>query len=72
MKAILLEKPQSFRAIEIAEPAKPAAGEALVRIHRIGICGTDYGGYLGKMPFFPIREFPATSLAWKFSPWATG
>ena len=37
------------------EPAAPAAGQALVRVHRIGICGTDFSGYLGKMPFI---EFP--------------
>src|SRR5437763_3674235 len=45
MKAIQLEKPRSFLRIEIAEPAAPGPGEALVRIHRVGICGTDHGGY---------------------------
>ena len=62
MKAIQLEKPQSFRAIEIAEPAAPGAGEALVRIDRIGICGTDYGGYLGKMPFYSYPRIPGHEL----------
>src|SRR5436190_14306632 len=62
MKAIQLEKPQSFRRIEIAEPPEPGPGEALVRIHRIGICGTDYGGYLGKMPFFSYPRIPGHEL----------
>lgn len=62
MKAIQLEKPQSFRAIEIAEPLAPTAGEALVRIHRIGICGTDYGGFLGKMPFYSYPRIPGHEL----------
>jgi alcohol dehydrogenase len=62
MRAILLEKPQSFRAIDVAEPAAPSAGEALVRIHRIGICGTDYGGYLGKMPFYTYPRIPGHEL----------
>jgi 2-desacetyl-2-hydroxyethyl bacteriochlorophyllide A dehydrogenase len=62
MKAIQLEKPQSFRIIDISEPAQPAPGEALVRIHRIGICGTDYGGYLGKMPFFSYPRIPGHEL----------
>jgi len=68
MKAIQLEKPQAFRSIDIPEPASPGAGEALVAIHRIGICGTDYSGFLGKMPFFSYRGFHATNSAWKFSP----
>ena len=41
MKALQLEKPQAWRRIDIAEPAAPAAGEVLLRVHRIGICGTD-------------------------------
>jgi 2-desacetyl-2-hydroxyethyl bacteriochlorophyllide A dehydrogenase len=62
MKAIQLEKPQSFRELEIPEPAAPGPGEALLRIHRIGICGTDYGGYLGKMPFYSYPRIPGHEL----------
>lgn len=62
MKAIQLEKPLNFRQIEIDEPAAPAAGQALVRIHRIGICGTDLSGYLGKMPFFSYPRIPGHEL----------
>ena len=54
MKAIQLEKPLSFRHIDAPEAAQPGPGEVLVRIHRVGICGTDLSGYLGKMPFFSI------------------
>jgi 2-desacetyl-2-hydroxyethyl bacteriochlorophyllide A dehydrogenase len=52
MKAISLDAPRKLRQLDIREPAAPAPGEALVRVHRVGICGTDLGGYLGKMPFF--------------------
>jgi 2-desacetyl-2-hydroxyethyl bacteriochlorophyllide A dehydrogenase len=62
MKAISLDQPQSFRRIELPEPAAPASGEALVRVHRIGICGTDYSGYLGKMPFFSYPRVPGHEL----------
>lgn len=62
MKAISLDAPQTFRALDIPEPNPPAADEALVRIHRIGICGTDYGGYLGKMPFFSYPRIPGHEL----------
>ncbi len=62
MKAISLDQPHQFRQLEIPEPAAPAPGEALVRIHRIGICGTDYSGYLGKMPFFSYPRIPGHEL----------
>lgn len=62
MKAIQLEKPQSFRQIEVAEPTAPGPGEAIVRVHRVGICGTDYSGFLGKMPFFSYPRIPGHEL----------
>jgi len=62
MKAIQLEKPQNFRMIEIPEPAAPGPGDTLVRIDRIGICGTDYAGFLGKMPFFSYPRIPGHEL----------
>jgi len=65
MKAIQLEKPQEFRRIEIAEPPAPRPGEALVRVERIGICGTDLSGYLGKMPFFSYPRIPGHELGVK-------
>jgi 2-desacetyl-2-hydroxyethyl bacteriochlorophyllide A dehydrogenase len=62
MKALQLEKPQQFRFIDTPEPAAPGAGEALVRIQRVGICGTDYSGFLGKMPFFSYPRIPGHEL----------
>ena len=62
MKAIQLEQPKQFRRIEVAEAAQPGAGEALLRVHRIGICGTDISGYLGKMPFFSYPRIPGHEL----------
>jgi 2-desacetyl-2-hydroxyethyl bacteriochlorophyllide A dehydrogenase len=62
MQAIQLEQPQSFRTIEVAPPQAPAPGEALVRVHRVGICGTDYGGFLGKMPFYSYPRIPGHEL----------
>jgi 2-desacetyl-2-hydroxyethyl bacteriochlorophyllide A dehydrogenase len=62
MKAIQLEQPKQFRRIDVPEAAQPGAGEALVRVHRIGICGTDYGGYLGKMPFYSYPRIPGHEL----------
>jgi alcohol dehydrogenase len=62
MKAIQLQAPQQFAVIDIAEPSRPGPGEALVRVHRVGICGTDISGYLGKMPFFSYPRIPGHEL----------
>ena len=62
MKAIQLQEPGKFNRIDIAEPNEPSAGEALVRVHRVGICGTDISGFLGKMPFFSYPRIPGHEL----------
>ncbi|MGB7158827.1 MAG: zinc-binding alcohol dehydrogenase family protein [Tepidisphaeraceae bacterium] len=62
MKAIVLQQPGRFERIEIDEPSAPGPGEALVRVHRVGICGTDISGYLGKMPFFSYPRIPGHEL----------
>lgn len=46
----------------MAEPDSPGPGEALVRTHRVGVCGTDVSGYLGKMPFFRYPRIPGHEL----------
>lgn len=62
MKAIQLTEPKNFIQIDIDEPGAPGAGEALVRTHRMGVCGTDISGYLGKMPFFRYPRIPGHEL----------
>jgi alcohol dehydrogenase len=62
MKAIVLQQPGRFDRVEIGEPAAPGPGEALVRVHRVGICGSDVSGYLGKMPFFSYPRIPGHEL----------
>jgi alcohol dehydrogenase len=62
MQAILLEKPEEFRLVDVPEPPAPGPGEAVVRVRRVGICGTDYSGYLGKMPFFSYPRIPGHEL----------
>jgi 2-desacetyl-2-hydroxyethyl bacteriochlorophyllide A dehydrogenase len=57
-----LEQPGRFETIELAEPPKPGEGEAVVRVHRVGICGSDISGYLGKMPFYSYPRIPGHEL----------
>ncbi len=62
MKALSLEAPQTWKRLETAGPARPRSGEALVRVHRVGICGTDISAYLGKMPIFTYPRIPGHEL----------
>jgi 2-desacetyl-2-hydroxyethyl bacteriochlorophyllide A dehydrogenase len=62
MDAIILEQPQKFVRADIPEPKDSGAGEALVRVHRVGICGSDISGYLGKMPFYSYPRIPGHEL----------
>ena len=62
MKALQFEAPKQIRRLDIAEPDAPGPGQVLVRVHRVGICGTDLSGYLGKMPFFQYPRIPGHEL----------
>ena len=62
MKAIILENPEHFTTANIDEPSQPCAGEILVEVSRVGICGTDVAGYLGKMPFYTYPVIPGHEL----------
>ncbi len=62
MRAIRLERPRLLEYVEVDSPGRPGRGQALVRTHRMGICGTDYSGYLGKMPFFRYPRVPGHEL----------
>jgi alcohol dehydrogenase len=55
MKALRLVNPRTFEHVTLQEPSAPGPGEVLVAVRKIGICGTDISGYLGKMPFI---EYP--------------
>ncbi len=62
MKALQLTEPKKWAVIDINEPPSPGPGEAVVRIHRVGVCGTDISGFLGKMPFFSYPRIPGHEL----------
>ena len=51
MLQVVLEQPGRLALAESAPPvARP--GEALVRVRRVGICGTDFHAYDGHQPYF--------------------
>jgi 2-desacetyl-2-hydroxyethyl bacteriochlorophyllide A dehydrogenase len=63
MNALCLTAPENFAMLSMTEPSSPGAGEVLVAVHRVGICGTDLSGYLGKMPFIQYPRVLGHELA---------
>jgi len=51
MQYIVCQEPGNFQLNEKDQPVA-AAGEALLKIHRVGICGTDLHAYAGNQAFF--------------------
>jgi 2-desacetyl-2-hydroxyethyl bacteriochlorophyllide A dehydrogenase len=62
MKALQISEIKTWKRIDIPEPDDPGPGEVLVRVHRMGVCGTDVGCYLGKFPFFEFPRIPGHEL----------
>ncbi len=52
MQTLILESPGSLVLAQSSAPDSPGTGEALVRVHRIGVCGTDLHAFNGQQPFF--------------------
>jgi 2-desacetyl-2-hydroxyethyl bacteriochlorophyllide A dehydrogenase len=52
MKTIRLEEPGRLSLIATEASGVLAPDEARVRVHRIGVCGTDIHAFGGKQPFF--------------------
>ena len=63
MKALQLAQPKEWRIIDVPAPGAPGPGDALLRVERVGVCGTDLSGYLGKMPFFSYPRIPGHELS---------
>src|SRR5947199_6962763 len=52
MQTIVLEKPGSLTLADTAAPTDVPPGHAMVRVRRVGICGTDIHAFHGRQPFF--------------------
>jgi threonine dehydrogenase-like Zn-dependent dehydrogenase len=62
MRQVVLLEPGRFGRRDV-EPPRPAGGEALVRVRRIGVCGTDLHAYAGRQPFFSYPRVLGHELA---------
>jgi 2-desacetyl-2-hydroxyethyl bacteriochlorophyllide A dehydrogenase len=63
MKTIILEEPGAFQLTETNLPGQPGPGEALLRVRRVGICGTDLHAFRGRQPFFTYPRILGHELA---------
>jgi 2-desacetyl-2-hydroxyethyl bacteriochlorophyllide A dehydrogenase len=63
MQTVILEEPGRFALGERPSLSSPQAGEALVQVKRIGVCGTDYHAYRGRQPFFSYPRVLGHELA---------
>jgi 2-desacetyl-2-hydroxyethyl bacteriochlorophyllide A dehydrogenase len=52
MKTIVLHEPGDLRSIDADRPGALEPGMALVRVRRVGVCGTDFHAWRGRQPFF--------------------
>jgi len=62
MKAIVCNQPDHFSYVDRPMPVA-ARGQALVRIRRIGICGTDLHAFRGRQPYFSYPRILGHELA---------
>ncbi|UJF32376.1 zinc-binding alcohol dehydrogenase family protein [Paenibacillus hexagrammi] len=63
MRGIICEQTDHFKLVDdLPEPAC-GPGEAIVRIRRIGICGTDLHAYKGNQPYFTYPRILGHELA---------
>jgi 2-desacetyl-2-hydroxyethyl bacteriochlorophyllide A dehydrogenase len=63
MKTITLEQPGQFRLHETDAPQTVAQDEALVKVRRVGICGTDLHAFEGTQPFLEYPRILGHELA---------
>lgn len=63
MKTVVLAAPERMEVQERPEPGPPGPGEALVRVRRVGVCGTDLHAFAGRQAFVRYPLVPGHELA---------
>lgn len=62
MKALVMHGPGDLRVEEVAEP-EVKTGEALLRVRRVGLCGSDLNSYRGRNPLVSYPRVPGHEIA---------
>lgn len=63
MREVRLNRPGEMTLVDCDEPPAPAAGEVLVAVRRVGICGTDLHAYGGRQNYFSYPRVLGHELA---------
>lgn len=63
MRTLILDGPGALRLADTAAPEGPGPGESLVRVRRVGVCGTDIHAFHGRQPFFSYPRILGHELA---------
>ena len=62
MKALVMHCPGSVRIEDVSPPVRKA-GEALLRVRYVGLCGTDLNSYRGRNPLVSYPRIPGHEIA---------
>lgn len=62
MKAFVLEEPGRAVIAQVPEP-RPRPGEALLRVRRVGLCGSDLNSFRGRNPMVSYPRIPGHEIA---------
>ena len=63
MQAIILEEPGKLKQTELPAPQNPGPGEVILKMKRLGICGTDLHAFKGQQPFFTYPRILGHEIA---------
>ncbi|MFD0712334.1 zinc-binding alcohol dehydrogenase family protein [Paenibacillus sp. GCM10027626] len=63
MRGIVCREIGTFEHVLLDEPPAPTGEEALIRVRRVGICGTDIHAFKGNQPFFTYPRILGHELA---------
>jgi 2-desacetyl-2-hydroxyethyl bacteriochlorophyllide A dehydrogenase len=62
MKAVVMHAPGDVRVQTVPEPT-PQPGEALLRVRRVGLCGSDLNSWRGRNPLVSYPRIPGHEIA---------
>lgn len=62
MKAVVMHGPGDVRVGSVPDPT-PQPGEALLRVRRVGLCGTDLSSWRGRNPLVSYPRIPGHEIA---------